>query len=181
MNTYTKNWFKFSLGFIACLLIRLIPFRPPNIEPILATQMPFSKKYGALAGFTFAFLSIVLFDLITGKIGVWTLLTAGTYGVLGLWAYYFFKNRAMKKMNYVKFAIIGTLFFDAVTGLSIGPLFFGQSFSEAFFGQIPFTAMHLLGNITFAIILSPLVYKFIIENKNFEHSNIINVLNFKNS
>lgn len=179
MDTYTKNWFKFTLGFIACMIIRLIPFRPPNIEPILATQMPFSKKYGALAGFSFAFLSIVLYDLITTKVGMWTFITAGTYGVLGLWAYFFFKKRAMQKLNYVKFAILGTLFFDAVTGLSIGPLFFGQTFSEAFFGQIPFTAMHLLGNISFAIILSPLIYKFVIENEKFEHKSLINVFNFK--
>ena len=179
MEIYKKNHLKFFLTFATCLIVRLLPFRPPNIEPILATQMPFSKKYGALAGFTFAFLSIVLFDLVTNKIGVWTLLTAGTYGVLGIWAYFFFKNREMKKLNYVKFAVIGTLFFDAVTGLSIGPLFFGQSFSEAFFGQIPFTLMHLLGNITFAIILSPLIYKFVIENEKFEHRNIIKVFNFK--
>lgn len=179
MDTYTKNWLKFGLGFITCLLIRLIPFRPPNIEPILATQMPFSEKYGGLAGFSFAFLSIVLYDLITAKVGIWTFVTAGTYGILGFWAYFFFRNRKTQKLNYVKFAIIGTLFFDAVTGLSIGPLFFGQSFSEAFFGQIPFTAMHLLGNILFAIILSPIIYKFIIKNKRFEYPNIINVFGFK--
>ena len=141
--------------------------------------MPFSKKYGGLVGFSFAFLSIVLYDLITAKLGMWTFVTAGTYGVLGLWAYFFFRNRKMQKLNYVKFAIIGTLFFDAVTGLSIGPLFFGQSFSEAFFGQIPFTAMHLLGNVSFAIILSPLIYRFIIDNKKFEYPNIINVFGFK--
>ncbi|MEK7588318.1 MAG: hypothetical protein AAB438_00690 [Patescibacteria group bacterium] len=180
MDTYTKNWFKFGLGFIMCLLIRLFPFRPPNIEPILATQMPFSKRYGALAGFSFAFLSIVLYDLLTGTVGTWTFVTAGTYGVLGLWAYFFFKKREMKKLNYVKFAVLGTLFFDAVTGLSIGPLFFGQSFIEAFLGQIPFTLMHLAGNITFAIIISPLIYKYIIENKKFEHEAIVNVFRFKN-
>ena len=55
METYKKNWLKFILGFIACLLIRLIPFRPPNVEPILAMQMPFSRAYGALASFLFAF------------------------------------------------------------------------------------------------------------------------------
>ncbi|MBP6866024.1 MAG: hypothetical protein KBC12_00565 [Candidatus Pacebacteria bacterium] len=179
METYTKDWFKFIVGFIACLLVRLIPFRPPNIEPILATQMPFSKKYGALAGFSFAFLSIVLYDLITAKVGMWTFVTAGTYGVLGLWAYFFFRKRKMEKLNYVKFAIIGTLFFDAVTGLSVGPLFFGQSFSEAFFGQIPFTAIHLIGNVSFALVLSPLIYKFVIENRKLESVSIINVLNFK--
>ena len=179
MDTYAKNWFKFILGFIACLLIRLIPFRPPNIEPILATQMPFSKAFGALAGFVFAFLNMALYDFITGKVGVWTLVTAGTYGILGLLSAYYFKKRAMERLNYVKFAIFGTLFFDAVTGLSIGPLFFHQSFVQALVGQIPFTALHLVGNISFAIVLSPLIYRFIIENKKFETESILRIFNPK--
>lgn len=168
METYKKNWLKFVLGFVVCLLIRLIPLRPPNIEPILATQMPFSRAYGAYAGFIFAFLSIVIYDLVTGTLGVWTLLTAGVYGVLGFWAFFYFKKHQASALNYARFAVIGTLFFDAVTGLSIGPLFFGQSFSSAFVGQIPFTAMHLLGNVSFALLLSPAIYRFIIENKKLE-------------
>lgn len=177
MNIHSKNWFKFILGFVVCFLIRLIPFRPPNIEPILSTQMPFSKKYGAFAGFIFAFFSIVLFDVITEKIGVWTLLTAGAYGILGLSAAYYFKNKSMKRWDYVKFAIIGTIFFDAVTGLSLGPIFFQQPFMEALIGQIPFTLWHLLGNISFALVLSPAIYKFVIENKKQETQSLIKIFN----
>ena len=40
-----KNYLKFFIALIFCLLIRLIPFRAPNVEPILATMMPFSKAY----------------------------------------------------------------------------------------------------------------------------------------
>jgi len=32
-------------------------------------------------------------------------------------------------------------------------------------GQIPFTALHLIGNVTFAIILSPGIYNFLIKKK----------------
>jgi energy-coupling factor transport system substrate-specific component len=179
METYNKNWLKFILGFIICFLIRLIPFRPPNIEPILATQMPFSKVYGATIGFLFAFLSIVLFDVFTGSMGVWTLLTASTYGVLGFWATSYFKKHEANAWGYARFAIMGTLFFDAVTGLSIGPLFFNQSFMGALVGQIPFTALHLLGNVSFAILLSPIIYRYVIENKNLETDSIINIFNPK--
>ena len=179
MNTYKKNWFKFVIGFIACLLIRLIPFRPPNIEPVLATQMPFSKAYGSLAGFLFAFFNITLYDLITGKLGIWTLLTAGTYGILGFWSAYYFKKYTANRVNYVRFAILGTLFFDAVTGLSVGPLFFHQPFMEALVGQIPFTGLHLLGNISFALVLSPALYRFVVENKRFETASIITIFNPK--
>lgn len=179
MDTYKKNWPKFVIGFITCLLIRLIPFRPPNIEPILATQMPFSKAYGALPGFLFAFFSIIFYDLVTGTLGVWTLLTAGTYGVLGLWSAYYFKKHKANALGYATFAIFGTIFFDAVTGLSIGPLFFHQSLSSAFTGQIPFTGLHLLGNVSFALVLSPAIYRFVVESKKMETAAFINIFSFK--
>ncbi len=179
MNNIQKNWFKYIVGFIVCLLIRLIPFRPPNIEPILATQMPFAKAYGKIAGFLFAFLSMVLFDIITGKVGMWTFITASAYGLLGLWASVYFKNKNNSSWNYAKFAVMGTLAFDIVTGLSVGPLFFHQPFMEALIGQIPFTALHLLGNVSFAVLLSPLIYKFVIENKKFESESLIAIFNPK--
>lgn len=167
-KNFKKNWLKFVLGFTLCFLVRIIPFRPPNIEPILAMEMPFSRAYGPYTGFLFAFFSIVLFDLITQKFGMWTLLTAVTYGMLGIWATFYFKRKEGGPLDYARFAIIGTLFFDAVTGLSLGPLFFGQSFAEAFFGQIPFTLWHLLGNVSFALVLSPALYRFVLENEKLE-------------
>ena len=155
------DWLKIISGFALCLAFRLIPIRPPNIEPLLAMQMPFAKVHGRLVGFVFAFMSIFLFDFLVGKLGLWTLITGITYGILGIWSVSFFKIRKMQRLNYVKFAIIGTLFFDAVTGLTIGPLFFGQSIMSAFVGQIPFTILHLIGSTTFAFFVSPLVYKYI--------------------
>ena len=179
MNTYVKNWFKFVLGFIVCLLIRLIPFRPPNIEPIMAAAMPFSRAYGKVAGFSFAFGSMVLFDLIVGKVGIWTFITAIVYGLVGLGAAYYFKNKKNTAWNYAKFAVVSTILFDAVTGFTIGPIFFGQPFIAAVLGQIPFTALHLLGNVSFALVLSPALYTFVIQNKKFEYPRLLINLNPK--
>ena len=179
MEMYKKNWFKYIVGFIVCLLIRLIPFRAQNIEPILSTQMPFSKAYGKIAGFLFAFLSIILFDILTEKVGMWTLITASTYGLLGVWASFYFKNKNNSSWNYAKFAVMGTLVFDIITGLSVGPLLFHQRFIEAFIGQIPFTALHLVGNISFAVILSPIIYRFVIVRKKIETQALITKLNPK--
>lgn len=164
ISTHSKNWFKIGVGLIACLLFRLIPFRPPNIEPILATQMPMSKVYGPLLGFVFGFLSIVLFDFLVGRVGLWTIITASTYGLLGVWSVFYFKKRAMKRKNFVLFSIWGTLVYDAITGLTIGPLFFNQPFIIALVGQIPFTALHLIGSVTFAFFVSPLMYKYLVTN-----------------
>lgn len=155
--------------FGAGLLFRFLPFRPPNVELILASAMPVSKVYGKFLGFLFCTLSIVVFDLLTGTLGPWSLITAPAYGILGLFAGWYFKNRSERR-HFVYFAIVGTLFYDAVTGLTVGPLFFGQSFTLAFFGQIPFTLMHLLGNTAFAFIWSPFLARFLIPRERREPS-----------
>ena len=151
-----KNWFKYTFAFIAILLLRLIPFRAPNVEPIMAAQMPFGKVYGKWAAFLFGALSVVVYDGLTSGIGVWTAITALAYGFVGLGAAYYFKNRTGRK-NYAIYAVIATIVYDAVTGLTLGPIFFGQPFMAALIGQIPFTALHLLGSVTFAIVLSPAI------------------------
>lgn len=151
-----KNWIKYTIAFISVMVFRLIPFRAPNVEPVMATLMPLSKTYGKVMVFIFGFLSIVLFDSITSGFGIWTLVTAVAYGLLGLGASYYFKNRSGWK-NYALYAVVATIIYDAVTGLTIGPLFFHQSFMVSLVGQIPFTILHLLGNVSFAIVLSPVI------------------------
>lgn len=156
-----KNWIKYTITFFAVIAFRLIPFRAPNVEPIMASIMPLGKIYGRWMAFFFGFVSIVLFDAITSGLGIWTLITALAYGILGVGATYFFKNRSGWK-NYAIYAVFATIFYDAITGLTIGPLVFGMPFMVAFMGQIPFTALHLLGNVSFAIVLSPVIERWIV-------------------
>ena len=179
MQNTPKNYFKFFLALILCLLVRLIPFRAPNIEPIMAVLMPIGRAYGAFLGFSFAVLSILFYDVLTHTLGVQTIFTFLAYGSIGLASAYFFKKNKKSAWNYVQFAIYGTLFFDALTGLSVGPIFFHQSFLQSLIGQIPFTMLHLLGNITLAFILSPAIYKYLIKKKKEKSVLIINPLNPK--
>jgi uncharacterized membrane protein YuzA (DUF378 family) len=179
MQKESKNYFKIVLGLLICLMVRLIPVRVPNVEPILATAMPFSKAYGAFTAFYFGVLSILLYDLVTGMLGVRTIFTAGAYGLVGLWSAYFFQKREANVANFVRFAIVGTLVYDALTGLTVGPLFFHQSFFASLVGQIPFTALHLVGNIIFAILLSPAIYNFLIRKRIKEKIPHLNTLNPK--
>lgn len=157
-----KNWMKYIIAFISVMVFRLMPFRAPNVEPIMATIMPLGKTYGKVMAFVFGFLSIALYDAITSGFGIWTLITAVAYGALGLGASYFFQNRSGWR-NYALYAVIATIFYDAVTGLTIGPLFFHQSFLVSLTGQIPFTLLHLLGNVSFAIVLSPVIEKWMVK------------------
>jgi len=155
-----RNWVKYVIAFLGVLAIRLVPFRAPNLEPIMAFQMPLGKKYGALMSFAFGALSIAVYDAITSGWGVWTLVTALLYGFVGFGTYFYFKNRSGWK-SYASYAIIATIIYDALSGLTIGPLFFHQSFMVSLVGQIPFTLLHLLGNVSFAIVLSPVIEKWI--------------------
>jgi hypothetical protein len=132
--------------------------------------MPFSKRFGVMGSFVFGFLGIVLFDAVTSGIGIWTVITAAAYGALGVGAHLFFKNRAATRKNFLVYGVAGTVLYDAVTGLTIGPLYFHESLMTAFIGQIPFTAMHLLGAVFFAIVLSPILYKWIVKNEYLEFS-----------
>ncbi|MBI2613111.1 ECF transporter S component [Candidatus Kaiserbacteria bacterium] len=161
--------FKFIIGWTAVFLFRLIPFRPPNFEPMLATVMPFSKRYGLAGSFLFGFLGIVLYDAVTSGWGSWTWVTAVCYGLLGVGAHYFFKNRAASVKNFLVFGVPATVAYDAVTML-IGPVFNNQSLAAALLGQIPFTLMHVLGTIVFATLLSPALYRWVIQNESLEFS-----------
>ncbi|MFA6257270.1 MAG: hypothetical protein WCT29_02140 [Candidatus Paceibacterota bacterium] len=156
---------KFFLLAIFCTIVRLLPFRAPNVEPILASVMPLSGVYGALAGFSFGTFSVLLYDIITGTFGVHTFFTAGAYGVLGILAASYFEHKEANISNYVRFSIIGTLFFDVITGLVVGPAFFHQPFLAALSGQIPFTLFHLVGNVAFAVTLSPVIHHLLIKKR----------------
>jgi hypothetical protein len=68
----------------------------------------------------------------------------------------------------LKYSIIGTLVYDALTGLTIGPLMFKMPFMVALVGQIPFTLWHLAGNMVMALVFSPALYKWVLENDNLD-------------
>ncbi|MEY2671880.1 MAG: hypothetical protein RL687_297 [Candidatus Parcubacteria bacterium] len=128
----------------------------------MAMVMPMSRTYGGLYSFLFGFLSIAVYDMFTVGFGVWTLVAGIAYGLVGFGASVYFANRTGWK-SYAKYAFFATIVFDLVTGLSMGPLFFGQPFLAAVIGQIPFTAIHLLSNVSFAIVLSPMIEKWVMK------------------
>ena len=161
--TNKESFYKVALAWAGVFLFRLVllPVRAPNVEPLLATLMPVSKRLGMLQSFAFAALSITLYDAITSGIGLWTLVTAFAYGLLGIAAHAYFSTREGTRTRFVGFAIISTLLYDAATGLTVGPLFFGQSLAVAAAGQIPFTLLHLAGNVAFAATLSPVLARWL--------------------
>jgi uncharacterized membrane protein len=179
-NLILVNLFRFPkyiLGFIFTIVFRLITpaLGLSNISPLMATELAGTKGFGPVAGGVYGFLSMVILDLIVGRVGMWTLVTGICYGIVGFWGGYYLKSRDAKARNFVLASVIGTLFFDLVTGVLMGPLLFDQSFYSAFVGQIPFTIKHLAGNIFFAIVLAPWFYNKIIENPKIELSKIFKI------
>ncbi len=162
---------KYVFGLVVCLLLRLIPYRVPNIEPIMATTMPFGKQFSYLGGFAFGFLSIVLFDLLT-KFGLWTWITAGMYGLVGLAAAWWFQKRPATALNFAGFSIVATLVYDFITGPIMSSFMFKMPFMESLIGQIPFTLWHLGGNVVFAVVVSPVLYKWVVSNESFAIANL---------
>jgi uncharacterized membrane protein len=167
----SNNFFKYLIGLFFVLLYRFTP-HPPNVEPIMTTMMPFSKKWGVLAGLIFTFLALIIFDVITKTVGWWTLLTITTYCLLSIFASFFFKKRN-KRIHYVFFAFFGTLFYDIVTGFGVGIFIFNQTFMQTLIFQIPFTLYHVLSNIILAAFISPLLYKWVLENPKLETNKVL--------
>lgn len=165
---------KYIAGFVGTFIFRLLSpfFGMWNVSPLMATELAGSKAYGPLVGGLYGALSIALLDIIVGKVGSWTIITALTYGAVGVWGAYFFKKRPASASNFVIASIAGTLFFDLVTGVLMGPLLYGQPWIVAIVGQIPFTLRHLAGNVFFASVLAPWFYRKIMNNPKWELAQI---------
>ena len=153
------NKLKIITIFLGCLLFRLIPLRAPNVEPIMASVMPLGRKFGAFWAFLFGFLSIIIYDLFT-HFGAWTWTVSITYGLIGMASFFYFKKFKSSVFNFAVFAFFATIIFDLITGVLFAPMF-GQTMLNALVMQIPFTALHLAGNIGFSLTLSPLINKWL--------------------
>jgi len=121
----------------------------------------------------FGFVGVISYDLITRTLGIWSIFTVGSYALLGLLAGIYFKKRN-KIRHYVGFSIFGTLVFDAITGFGTGMIAFKQPFMMTLMGQIPFTIYHLMGNVLLAGVVSPLLYKWVVDNKELEVQPVLN-------
>lgn len=166
---------KYAVGFVGTLVFRLLSpfFGLWNVSPLMATELAGSKAYGPWVGGLYAAVSIAVLDVLVGKTGSWTIITALTYGAVGVWGAFFFKKRSASTRNFILASVVGTLFFDLVTGVLMGPLLYGQPWVETIVGQIPFTLRHLAGNMFFASVLAPWFYRKIMDNPQWELSRIL--------
>jgi hypothetical protein len=150
----------FGLGLGISTALRLARFFPNN-DPIMAVTLPYAKR-GRVAAFVFPVLAMVLFDLLSRRVGIWTLVTAGTYGLLGLGFSSLYSSRAARgrvvgRGTFFLSGIAGVLIFDFVTGPVMSSALFQMTFAQAFVGQVPFTLKHLVSVSLYTIVVSPLL------------------------
>ncbi|HII54010.1 hypothetical protein COT30_01190 [Candidatus Micrarchaeota archaeon CG08_land_8_20_14_0_20_49_17] len=163
-----KNVPKYVASVLFCLLLRAIPGRPPNIEPVMASLLPLSKANGKWVAAIYAAAIMVLFDLLT-KFGDWTYITAATYALVGIVAAYWFKDREPSPAEFALFSIPATIAYDVITAI-LSMLPYGMSIEQILIGQIPFTINHLLGNVALCFIVSPLLYHYVFMNEKLDLS-----------
>jgi hypothetical protein len=163
---------KFLLSGAFCNAFRLLRIIPNN-DPIMGCVLPFSKQDKWWYSPLFAFFTMISFDVITGMVGPWTIVTSLTYAGLGLLFYKVLRSKNARKTKvglkkYLGCGITGVLIFDVITGVLAGPLMFGMSFELALLGQIPFTLLHLASACGFIVLITPLLDRHLIDSANFD-------------
>ncbi|MFA6432555.1 MAG: hypothetical protein WCV82_01945 [Candidatus Paceibacterota bacterium] len=159
---------KFCLAGLVTLFFRLITplIGLPNATPLMATELASAKAYGPWIGGLYGMFSMVILDAVMGKLESWTIATSLCYGVVGVLGGYYLGRRRASIGNFLLVSIVGTLFFDLVTGILLAPLH-GTPMMIAAIGQIPFTLRHLGWNMFFAC-FAPWFYREIMANISLE-------------
>jgi len=70
------------------------------------------------------------------------------------------------------FSIFATIFFDFITGVVFAPMW-NQNIWNALILQIPFTILHLAGNIGFALTLSPVINKWLLKENSYSFKELL--------
>jgi len=145
-----------SLGVSTALRwVRLFP----NNDPIMAVMLPCAKR-GRAAAFAFPVVAMVLFDILSRRVGIWTAVTAGTYGLLGFGFSFAYsalgkRGRRIGPATFLVSGVVGVLVFDFITGPILSSAMFRMSFAQALVGQIPFTLKHLASVSAYTLVVSP--------------------------
>jgi hypothetical protein len=161
----TKHYtLKLAIAYVVSFGLRLLPLRPANVEPIMATFLPFSHRVNGLVNALLTSASMVLYDALTFGIGSWTWTTAITYGAIAWAASLYFGRITPNRIHYVGFSLVATLLFDLITGPIAISLLTGSKFWLVTMAQVPFTISHLVSNALLAAIVVPWLAKVLVDN-----------------
>ena len=147
---------KYLIGFILTMVFRL--FRVfPNADPIMGFVVPAAKREPIWKSALFAFSAILLFDVITNAVGIWTVVTSLTYGAVAVMISIIIRNRKATLPKYIGVGALGVIVFDVITGPLMSTFIFDMPLWASTLGQIPFTVMHLISVVFMVTIIAPFV------------------------
>jgi predicted membrane protein len=143
----------------------------------MGVMLPYAKQEKWWAAPLFAFITMASFDLITWKVGIWTIVTSLTYAGIGLLFYFYYKKKKKVGLKeYLGSGVVGVLIFDFITGPIMSSWLFQMPFEVALVGQVPFTLLHLASVSIFIVILTPLLDKHLVNSESLDDSRVFSFL-----
>ncbi|MFH0955521.1 MAG: hypothetical protein V1777_05440 [Candidatus Micrarchaeota archaeon] len=157
MKNKSKNALTFFGGLVLTSAYRLLRIFPNN-DPIMGFALPIARNQKWWQAFLFPALAMACFDVLTAKVGPWTVITAVLYGTIGVMFHFYFRKKTKVGLGtYAKLSVVGVLAFDFFTGPIMTSYLFKIPFSVALIGQIPFTLLHLASAVTITVLLAPVL------------------------
>jgi len=140
----------------------------PSVEPIIPFAILAGVLFGMKEGFTLGGSAYIISNFfIWGLQGPWTIFQALGAAIPGAAAGFYGKYRKIGTKEFVVLTLAGTLFFEVLMNVSgafmgIGLLgAFGlMTLPLYFLASLPFSTAHVITNLAFAKLLSPLISKW---------------------
>ena len=130
----------------------------PNNDPIMGSTLAFSRNGKWWHALLFPIIAMVSFDFVTMRVGIWTIGTSLTYGLIALLFFKYFKSKKIIGLkHYASGSVLGVLIFDFITGPIMSSIFFRIPFEIAFIGQVPFTLLHLASAVPLTVLIVPVL------------------------
>ena len=89
------------------------------------------------------------------------------YGLIGYAAGLLLTSKS-GRLKMAAFAVVGTLVFDVITMVAFA-IQFGTPLPIAAAAQVPFTLLHLAGNVVLVLVVSPLLTRFVLSQPNVQN------------
>jgi hypothetical protein len=169
---------KYFIAGTFATLIRLIRLFPNN-DPIMSSTLPFARQDKWWKSFIYVISVMFIFDIITNKIGLWTIVTSLTYGMLILFSSLYLKNTKISLFKYISTSAIIVLIYDLITGPIMSHFIFNMTLLESLIGQIPFTLYHLASGIGYTLLFAPVLDHEINQNFNIVKITRLEKINLK--
>ncbi|AJF61650.1 TPA: hypothetical protein HA239_03835 [Candidatus Woesearchaeota archaeon] len=152
-----KKIWKFLSTVIAVNIFRFMRIFPNN-DPILGVMLPTARVESIWKSILFVFVTMASFDLITGSVGIWTIVTSLVYSFVALLAGLLIRKiKDINLLHYFGFTLLSVLVFDFITGPVMSSMLFNMPFMASLSGQIPFTLLHLMSGLVYTALFCPVL------------------------